>query len=108
WLRRRNLASSGQSQIGGLPIGAKLEGRLRIPSAILGGGGIEIRSRGPSRGSSGRRAQTGQFRKVFSDAGPRVRFLLPPAASQERTGLPRCGDAGQYTDWIGTAGISVA
>jgi hypothetical protein len=37
----------GQSQIGGLPIGVKLEGRLRIPSAILGGGGIEIRSRGP-------------------------------------------------------------
>jgi hypothetical protein len=30
------------------------------------------------------------------------------AASQERTGPPRCGDAGQYTNWIGTAGISVA
>ena len=29
-----------------------------------------------------------------------------PPASQERTGPPRCGDAGQYTDWIGTAGIS--
>ena len=25
-----------------LPIGVKLEGRLRIPSAILGGGGLEI------------------------------------------------------------------
>src|SRR5205085_8251017 len=39
----------------------------------------------------------------------RVRSRLPPpAASQERTGPPRCGDAGQYTNWIGTAGISVA
>ena len=66
WLKRRNFASSGQSllrdkqdersfrvchatnrKIGGLPIGVKLEGRLRIPSAVLGGGGIEIRSRGP-------------------------------------------------------------
>src|SRR6202022_3409677 len=26
WLKHRNLASSGQSQIGGLPIGVKLEG----------------------------------------------------------------------------------
>ena len=104
WLKRRNFASSGQSllrdkqdersyrvcratnrKIGGLPIGVKLEGRLRIPSAILGGGGIEIRSRGPSRDPSGRRAQTGQSRKAFSDAGPMVRILLPPAASQVRT-----------------------
>jgi hypothetical protein len=38
WLKRRNLASSDQSQIGGLPIGVKLEGRLIIHSAILGGG----------------------------------------------------------------------
>jgi hypothetical protein len=29
-----NFVSSGQSQIGGLPIGVKLEGRLRIPSAM--------------------------------------------------------------------------
>ena len=40
--------------------------------------------------------------------GPRVGIRLPPAASQERIGPPRCGDAGQYTNWIGTAGISVA
>jgi hypothetical protein len=86
WLKHRNLASSGQSQIGGLPIGVKLEGRLRIPSAILGGGGIEIRSRSASRDPSGRRAQTGQSRRAFSDAGPRVRILLPPAASLLRTG----------------------
>jgi hypothetical protein len=100
WLKRRNLASSGQSllrdkqdersfrvchatnrKIGGLPIGVKLEGRLRIPSAILGGGGTEIRSRGPSCDPSGRRAQTGQSRKAFSDAEPRVRIHLPPAGS---------------------------
>ena len=37
---------------------------------------------------------------------PEVRIHFPPAARQERTGPPRCGDAGQYTDWIGTAGIS--
>ena len=82
WLKHRNLASSGQSQIGGLPIGVKLEGRLRIPSAILGGGGIEIRSRSASRDPSGRRAQTRQSRKAFSDAGPRVRILLPPPESR--------------------------
>jgi len=85
WLKHRNLASSGQSQIGGLPIGVKLEGRLRIPSAILGGGGIEIRSRSASRDPSGRRAQTRQSRKAFSDAGPRVRILLPPGESPLRT-----------------------
>ncbi len=108
WLKRRNFASSGQSllrdkqdqrsyrvcratnrKIGGLPIGVKLEGRLRIPSAILGGGGIEIRSRGPSRDPSGRRAQTGQSRKAFSDAGPRVRILLPPPVSLSHRCLPR-------------------
>ena len=65
-----------------VPIGVKLEGRLRIPSAILGGGGIEIRSRSASRDPSGRRAQTRQSRKAFSDAGPRVRILLPPPESR--------------------------
>src|SRR5258705_11737670 len=85
--KRRNVASSDQSQIGRLPIGVKLEGRLRIPSVILGGGGIEIRSRGPSRDPSGRRAQTGQSRKAFSDAGPMVRILLPPGESPLRTWL---------------------
>ena len=43
--RRRNFVSYPcQSQIGGLPIG------VQIPAAILGGGRIGIRSRGPSRG----------------------------------------------------------
>ena len=77
WCKRRNFVSSGQSQIGGRPIGLKLEGRGRIPSAIPGGGGIEIRSRGFSRVIG--RAQMGQSRKAFSDAGLNVRIHLPPA-----------------------------
>jgi hypothetical protein len=77
WVRRRNFVSSGQSQIGGLPIGVKLEGRLTIPSPYLGGrGGFEA---AVPLVASGRRAQTGQSRKAFSDAGPRVRT---PSASQ--------------------------
>jgi hypothetical protein len=39
----------GQSQIGGLPIGVKLEARIRVPSAILGGGGIGSKPRSLSR-----------------------------------------------------------
>jgi hypothetical protein len=85
-LRRRNFVScSGQSQIGGLPIGVKLEGRVRIPSAILDGRGIELRSRGPSR-SIGRGSSNRAVSKSVLLRGPRVRIHLPPAASLQIIG----------------------
>jgi hypothetical protein len=80
WCKRRNFVSSGQSQIGGRPIGLKLEGRGRIPSAIPGGGGIEIRSRGFSRVIG--RAQMGQSRKACGTEGSNSVSLQRPVGCE--------------------------
>jgi hypothetical protein len=80
WCKRRNFVSSGQSQIGGRPIGLKLEVRGRIPSAIPGGGGIEIRSRGFSRVIG--RTQMGQSRKACGTEGSNSVSLQRPVGCE--------------------------